>query len=365
VRIVLAGGGTAGHVFPAIAIADALRTRGHEICFVGSADGQEAILVPAAGYRFVPVRAISAQTRLSLRSLKAIVLALRGARAVRPLVRGADAVVGVGGFASAPAVLAARRTRTPLVLVDQNSVPGAVNRIAARWARVVATTFASAEVRLPRGVRVERTGNPIRSAIASVAEDRGRLAAQARGVFDLAPNRRTLLVVGGSLGALHLDQVVASALPLLAERADLQLLVATGPAHLDVVAGAIDTSAALRVRAMPFIDRMDLALAVADLAVSRAGASVAELAACALPAILVPYPHATGHHQDGNAAEVETAGAAVVLPDDELSPERLAACILELMDDDVRRATMAKAARDWARPDAAARIAGLVEEAAR
>jgi UDP-N-acetylglucosamine--N-acetylmuramyl-(pentapeptide) pyrophosphoryl-undecaprenol N-acetylglucosamine transferase len=364
VNVVIAGGGTAGHVFGALAVADALRQRGAEVTFVGARDGQEAELVPAAGYPFVPLRAISSQTRLSLRSVKAVALAIREARAVRPIVRGADVVLGCGGFASAPAVLAARWVPRPLVLIDQNSVPGAVNRIAARWARVVATTFDATAARLPGGPRVERTGNPIRAQIAAVPSHREQLADEARDEFGLERDRTTVLVVGGSLGALRLDTTIAEALPILGERADLQLVVSTGRGHEDVVERAIDLGAPIRVRVVPFIDRMDRALAVADLAVSRAGASVAELAACGLPAILVPYPFATENHQEANAREVVAAGAATMILERDLSPSRLASCILELMQDEPRRARMAAAALAWARPDAAQRVATIVTELA-
>jgi UDP-N-acetylglucosamine--N-acetylmuramyl-(pentapeptide) pyrophosphoryl-undecaprenol N-acetylglucosamine transferase len=363
-KVVIAGGGTAGHVFPALAVAEALRSRGADVTFVGSRDGQEATLVPAAGYPFVPIRALSAQTRLSLRSVKALMRALREARALRPIVRSADVVVGCGGFASAPAVLAARWVRRPVVLIDQNSVPGAVNRIAARGARVVATTFDATAARLPRGPRVERTGNPIRAQIAAVPSRREQLAEQARGAFGLARERRTVLVVGGSLGALRLDRTIAEALPILRDRADLQLLVGTGSGHEEVLTRAIDADAPLLVRAVPFIDRMDRALAVADLAVSRSGAGVAELAACGLPSILVPYPFATENHQEANAREVVAAGAATMILERDLSPSVLASCILDLMDDASRRATMAASALAWARPDAAERVAAIVEEVA-
>ena len=364
-KVVLAGGGTAGHVFPAIAVAEELRSRGAEIVFVGAEDGQEAGLVPAAGFPFVAVRAVPAQTRLSPRSAWALILALRAASAVRSLVAGADVVVGIGGFASAPGVLAARRTRRPLVLIDQNSVPGVVNRVAARWARVVATTFEATAARLPKAARVERTGNPIRPAIVAVGSHRGALTTEARVAFGLEPDRRTVLVTGGSQGALHLDRAVAGALPILRDRGDLQLLVSTGPAHLVTVTDAVDPHARLLVRAWPFIERMDLALAVADLAIARAGASVAELTACGVPSVLVPYPYATEHHQEANARELERAGAATIVRDADLTPEVVAACILELMNDAPRRERMAAAGLAWARPDAAARIADLVEEAAR
>jgi UDP-N-acetylglucosamine--N-acetylmuramyl-(pentapeptide) pyrophosphoryl-undecaprenol N-acetylglucosamine transferase len=362
---VVTGGGTAGHVFPALAVAQELRGgHGASVTFVGSTGGQEARLVPAEGFPFIGLRVASAQTRLSASSLRALALAFRGSRACRDTVRDADVVVSIGGFASAPAVFAARRVRTPLILMEPNSVPGAVNRIAARWARVVCTTFAATRARLPAAVQVERTGNPVRPEIVSVPAERERLRVEARAAFDLEPGRTTVLVVGGSQGALRLDQVVAATLPALAARADLQLLVSTGPAHLDVVAEAIDPAAALIVRAVPFIDRMDRALAIADLVVSRAGASVAELAVCGLPAILVPYPHATEHHQDANAREVRDAGAARLLPEERLSPSTLREGILDLVDDPGTRDRMSVAARGWARPDAAARIATLAVEAA-
>jgi UDP-N-acetylglucosamine--N-acetylmuramyl-(pentapeptide) pyrophosphoryl-undecaprenol N-acetylglucosamine transferase len=362
---VVAGGGTAGHVFPALAVAEALRDgHGASVVFLGGTDGQEATLVPDAGFPFIGLRVAPAQTRVSLATARALTLAVRGARACRPTVARADVVVSIGGFASAPAALAARRTRRPLVLMEPNSVPGLVNRIAARWAAVVATSFASTEERLPAGVRVERTGNPIRDAIADVPAHRARLRSEAIEAFDLRPDRTTVLVVGGSQGARHLDEAIAGALPLLRDRDDLQLLVSTGPAHLPVVGDAVDPSAAVIVRPVPFIDRMDRALAVAGLAVSRAGGSVAELAACGLPAILVPYPHATENHQEFNAEEVAAAGAARVLRDADLSPSALAAGILALVDDDAALAAMAAAASAWARPDAATRIAALVAEVA-
>jgi UDP-N-acetylglucosamine--N-acetylmuramyl-(pentapeptide) pyrophosphoryl-undecaprenol N-acetylglucosamine transferase len=363
VNVVVAGGGTAGHVFPAVAVAGELRDRGADVTFVGAADGQEAELVPAAGYPFVPVHAISAQTRMSLRSAKAVALAVRASRAVRPLVARADVVIGIGGFASAPGALAARSTGRPLVLIEQNSVPGAVNRIAARWAGAVATTFEATARQLPRGPRIERTGNPIRREIAEIPARRAEFRRAAEDAFSLDAERRTVLVVGGSQGALHLDEVVAEALPLLEARDDLQLLVSTGRGHEAVVAGAA-AAARIPVRVVPFIERMELALAVADLAVSRSGASVAELAAAGLPAILVPYPHATENHQESNAREVMHAGAATILLDAELTAERLASGILALMDDHGRRRAMGSAARAWARPDAAERIADLVVEIA-
>jgi UDP-N-acetylglucosamine--N-acetylmuramyl-(pentapeptide) pyrophosphoryl-undecaprenol N-acetylglucosamine transferase len=364
-NVIMAGGGTAGHVFPALAAADALRDR-HDasVTFIGARDGQEAHLVPAAGYPFTGIHVSPAQSRFSLSTLRAIRLALREARACRPAVGASDVVVSIGGYASAPAALAARRTRRPLVLIEPNSVPGIVNRIAARWAAAAAVAFETTASRLPHTLRIERTGNPIRSEIAAVIGDRAHLANEARAVFDLRKDRATILVVGGSQGARHIDEAVAGALTALRDRADVQLLVSAGPAQTEIVTQAIDPTAALLVRVVPFIERMDLALALADIAVSRSGGSVAELAACGIPAILVPYPHATENHQEANAREVVAAGAATMILDADLSSSELARCMLELMDDDDQRGRMAAAARAWARPDAADRIAALVVEIA-
>lgn len=364
-NVVVTGGGTAGHVFPALATAVALRDdHGAEVTFIGGVDGQEARLVPAAGFPFLGLEVAPAQSRLSRSSIHAVRLAMRGARACRGTVAAADVVVSVGGFASAPAALAARRTRRPLLLIVPDAVPGLVNRIAARWADAAATTFAGAAARLPSTLRVERTGNPIRAEIAAVPAHRERLRVEARAAFDLEPDRRTVLVVGGSQGARHLDEAVADALPLLRDRADLQLLVATGRAHVEIVAGAVDPDARLRVRPVGFVDRMDLALAIADLAVARAGASYAELAACGLPAIVVPYPYATENHQEANARELVEAGCARMVLDADLTGSALASGILDLMGEGATLEAMRAAAAAWARPDAAARIARLALEVA-
>jgi UDP-N-acetylglucosamine--N-acetylmuramyl-(pentapeptide) pyrophosphoryl-undecaprenol N-acetylglucosamine transferase len=363
---VLTGGGTAGHVFPALATAEALRDEhGASVIFIGADDGQEATLVPAAGFPFIGLRVASAQARISLATGRAIVLALRGSNACRATVARADVVVSIGGFASAPAALAARRTRRPLVVIEPNSVPGVVNRIAARWAELVATTFETTASHLPSTIRVERTGNPIRPEIVAVTGHRDRLCVEARQAFRLREGRTTVLVVGGSQGARHLDEVVAETFEPLRGRGDLQMLVSTGPDHLALVEEAVDADAELLVRAVSFIERMDLALAIADVVVSRAGASVAELAACSLPAILVPYPHATENHQEANARELVAVGGARMLRDPDLSPSTLAAGILELVDDQETRSAMAAAASAWARPHAAARIAQLAVEVAR
>jgi UDP-N-acetylglucosamine--N-acetylmuramyl-(pentapeptide) pyrophosphoryl-undecaprenol N-acetylglucosamine transferase len=365
VKVLIAGGGTGGHVVPAMALAAACRDAGDDVTVSGASGGPEADAAEAAGVGFVGVDVISAQTRRSWRTVVAAAKILRAAWRIRGTVGAVDVVVSVGGYASAPAAIAARLRHRPLVVVEPNAVPGLVNRLTARWAAAAATMFDATAVRLPSGLRVDRTGTPLRGSVAAVAAGAGPSREDAAHRFGLAPARRTVLVVGGSQGARSIDRAVAAALPALAARADLQLLVSTGPDHLAIVAEAVDPAAPLRVVAVPFIEAMDAAYALADLAVARSGGSVAELAACGVPAILVPYPHATEDHQRANADELRRLGAARVIDDTDLTGNALADAILDLVDDTTARSAMAMAMRAWARPGATAAIVALAHEVAR
>lgn len=365
-RVVIAGGGTAGHVTPSIAVANRLRAGGASVDFVGSPAGPEATLVPAAGFEFHGVRAVPFRRELSLRSASAPFVALRSVAAARPIVREASVVLGMGGYASIAPVLAARSLRVPIVVHEQNAVPGLANRLLARTVQAMALTFASSRARLPASLRTEITGLPLRDEVRSVPSDRVALAEEGRVRFDLAPGRTTVLVTGGSQGALHLDRTIAGAISALSGRADLQLLVLTGTGKETVVTDATPAEMDLVVRTVPTLDRMELALAVADVAVARAGANtIHELAVCGIPAILVPYPHATDDHQLANARELEVAGAAQILLDRDLDADDLAGRIERLVDDADRRSAMAAAASAWATPDADERVAALVRSVAR
>jgi UDP-N-acetylglucosamine--N-acetylmuramyl-(pentapeptide) pyrophosphoryl-undecaprenol N-acetylglucosamine transferase len=366
-RVVVGTGGTAGHVFPALATAERLRDRlGAEVVFVGRTDGQESHLVPAAGFPLVTVEALPFRRTLSLTTLRAPVAALRAARRCRAVVRGTDVVVGMGGYVSVPVSLAARREQVPLLLHEQNAVAGLANRVAARWARLVALSFVDAGRRLPRRVRTAVTGNPVRDSIVRVAEDRAALAAEAAGVLGLEPGRRTVVIFGGSQGALRLNRAGLGLCRILGGRSDLQVLLLTGPLHHDAVRAELPSTEGLLVRTVPFLDRMELAYAVADLAMARAGATtVAELAVSGVPAILVPYPYATGRHQDANARAVERAGGAVVLLDDAATGGTVAERVVSLVDDRGRLLRMGRATRRFGRPDAADALADLAGSLAR
>ena len=365
-RVVVGTGGTAGHIFPALAVAEHLRSaHGADVGFVGRAEGQEAAMVPAAGFPLEVIQALPFQRTFSLHTIRAPFVALHAARQAQAILRGADVVLGMGGYVSVPVSLAARRERIPLVLHEQNAVPGLANRMASRWALVVALAFADAADRLPRGASTSVTGNPVRSSILRVLDDRPALAAEARSTLGLQEGRRTIVVLGGSQGALRLNRAVVDAAPRLADRDDLQILLLSGRRDHADVARRLPRSGGLLVRSVAFLERMELAYAVADLAIARAGAmTIAELTACGIPSVLVPYPYATGRHQDANARAVERAGGAVVLLDDHTDGGSVTAHIERLVGAPDRLLTMARGARSFGRPDASAALASLILGAA-
>lgn len=360
-KVLIAGGGTAGHVFPALATAAELRSDGHDVRFAGTAAGQENLLVREAGFPFVAVEARPLVRKVSVRAVTAPFAAVRSVKTCRPLVEAADVVVGMGGYVSVPVALAALRSRRPLVLHEQNAVPGLANRTFARPARLVALAFAEARRALPRRTRTLVTGNPVRPQILAVPAERDRLAKEALEELDLEPGRRTVVVFGGSQGALHINRAIAAALPAM-EADDLQVLLLTGPAHIDTVRSSLP-DAGPPVRVAGFLERMELAYAVADVVIARAGATtIAEVAVCGLPSLLIPYPYATGRHQEANARALERAGGATVVLDDELDGGVLRERIAWLLDDD-RRHQMGERASAWSRPNAARALADAVIEA--
>jgi len=359
-KVLVAGGGTAGHVFPAIALAHELASMGHDVRFAGTAGGQEGRLVAEAGFELVTVEARPLERRVSVKAVTAPIAAVRSVKAVRPLVEAVDVVVGMGGYVSVPVVLASLRSRRPVVLHEQNAVPGLANRTFARPARMVALAFAEARRALPRRARSVLTGNPVRADILAVATDRERLAKEARAELELDDAKRTIVVFGGSQGALHVNRSFAEAIRVL-HRSDLQVLLLTGAAHVDSVRAALPATGPVTVRVKGYLERMELAYAVADAVVARAGATtIAEIGVSGLPSLLIPYPYATGRHQEANARALQRAGAATMLLDDELDGRVLADRIGWLLSDDERLRSMGERARAWSKPDAANALARTV-----
>jgi UDP-N-acetylglucosamine--N-acetylmuramyl-(pentapeptide) pyrophosphoryl-undecaprenol N-acetylglucosamine transferase len=364
-RILLTGGGTGGHVTPALATAHALRRLRPdvEVEFAGTADKLEATMVPADGWPFHVVAARPLRRQLTPANLAVPFVVAQAASQARRLIRerGVVAACTFGGYTSGPLALGARLAGVPLVLHEQNAVPGLANRIAARWARTVAVSVPGVEGAFPHPDRVVFTGNPVRADLAEA--DLAALRGEAAAAFDLDPDRPTLLVFGGSLGARRInDAVVGAAAHLPAE---VQVLHAAGKGDADRVAAAWTAAGDRPVRCVPFLERMDLAYALADLVLCRSGAStIAELTACGLPSVLVPYPHAAADEQTANARALTDAGGAVLVPDAELDADRLVAVAAPILADPERRRTMGEAARGQGRPEAADAVARAILTAA-
>lgn len=356
--VVLAGGGTAGHVNPLLATADALRGRVPDVVVsvLGTAEGLEARLVPERGYQLVTVPKVPFPRRPDARALRFPRALGRAVGAASAAVReiDADVVVGFGGYVATPAYLAARRAGVPIVIHEQNARPGLANRLGARLTPHVATTFPSTELAHSRCL-----GLPLRAEIRDL--DREAARGEALAHFGLDADRPTLLVAGGSLGAQRLNEAFAGAAEdLLA--AGVQVLHLTG-AGKDVEVPAAAAGAA-RYVALPYTDRMELAYAVADLAVCRAGAgAVCELAAVGVPAVYVPLPIGNGE-QRLNAADVVAAGGGRLVEDAEVTPGWVRGDVIPLVSAPTTLATMAAAAAAQGRRDADERLVDLVLEAA-
>lgn len=370
-RVLIAGGGTGGHVFPSLAVAAVLGDAGVDVEFVGTAHGAESRLVPEAGWTLHQVEAAPLARKLSATTLRLPLTLLRATRRVAELIRErrVDAACVFGGYVSVPLALAAGRTRTPLVVHEQNAVPGLANRLAAQWAEAIAVSVPGSGARFRDPDRVAFTGNPVRSGLGDVSLDDVRPAALAS--FDLDADRRTLLVFGGSQGARKINDAVVGSLGMWTTPRRLQILHAAGRRDHERVREAWDAALddhvgeAPLVRCHEFIAAMETAYAAADVVVCRAGAStVAELTVLGLPSVLVPYPHATGDHQTANARALADAGAARLLPDSWLAPRSLVGMSEPWLTDDAARTEAAGAAKALGRPDAAERVARLVLRAA-
>lgn len=356
----ISGGGTGGHVFPAIAIADAIREAvpGAKVQFVGAKGKLEMEKVPGAGYAIEGLWISGIHRQKMLRNLlfpvklvSSLVKSWQLARRFRP-----DVAVGVGGYASGPLLAVTTGMGIPALLQEQNSFPGITNKLLAKRADKICVAYDQMERYFP-AAKLVFTGNPVRTAFLTKAIDRE----EAYRHFGLDPARKTIFLFGGSLGAQALNEAITAQIGQIKKRHDVQLLWQVGKIYFDRYQN-MDKVQEPNVHLLAFVDRMDMAYAVADLVVCRAGAlTISELALLGKPALLVPSPNVAEDHQTKNARSLVDKGAAVMLSDAE-AKERLTGEALSLLEQTDKRANMAQAIKTLARPDAAGQIAREVLE---
>ncbi len=354
--LMIAGGGTGGHIYPAIAIAREYLSQdpARRVVFVGTEKGLEKTIVPKAGFplEFIEVGGLKGKGGLDLvrnlaRLPSGFIQAWKIVSRHKPNV-----VLGVGGYSSGPVLAAAALRRIPTIIHEQNAYPGLTNRLLARLVRAVAVAFAEALPRLRRSDGVV-TGNPVRVEFFELDGPRA----------DRVDGRRRLLISGGSQGSRVLNDAMTGALLFLGRVKDrIDIVHQTGPNELEKVAAAYKASAFDGARVVPYLDPIANEIAAADLVVCRAGAmTIGELAAIGRAAILVPFAAATNNHQELNARVVESAGGAIVITEGELTPERLGRSIAEVINDPDRSTRMGRAAKTQAAPEATRKIVDLIQ----
>ena len=351
-HILMAGGGTGGHVYPAIAIADAVTALRPDarVVFAGTEDRLEARAVPQAGYALHPITAQGVQRSLSVKNLMTPIRVAQGLLQSWRLVGAIepDVAVGTGGYVSGPVLLAAWLRGRPLLIQEQNAYAGVTNRLLARLAQRIHLAFPEAKGWVP-AARATVSGNPTRRALREADPN------EARSALRLPADGRVLLVMGGSLGSAALNEAVETNLEALLAEEDVYVVWQTGTRYHEAIAERVGDHPQLRL--VEYIDRMDRAYAAADLVVCRAGAlTCSELMVTGTPAVLVPSPNVVADHQTKNARSMERTGAARLLPEPELL-DRFVDEVQDLLADPDARAEMTAAAEEMARPEAAEAIA--------
>lgn len=362
-NIVVSGGGTAGHINPALALAEELIARGHTVRFAGTPDGIEARLAPQAGLEFVPFEAAGFNRNHPQTIFHALRLIARSTKKAQQWFADIkpDAVVCFGGYVCIPVGRAAAKGSIPLVVHEQNSVMGLANKYLAKSAAQVALTYAAAASALPDTCKPIITGNPVRRSICETTHSEGRS-------YTNIPNDAVMLTVfGGSLGARHINTAVVACKQALLAQDNVYVYHITGPKEKDTVEEALALTADERARwrVVGYEDRMGAVLAASDCVLSRAGAtSLAEISALRLPALLVPFPYATADHQTQNARAFVEAGAAFTIDDASVETPAFSKLLIELVSSQETRRSMSHAAAQFETRDAAAKLADVVIDAA-
>jgi len=357
-KIIVSGGGTGGHIFPAIAIANAIKEKypDTEILFVGALGKMEMEKVPAAGYRIIGLPIMGLQRRLTLQNLKFPFKLLASLSKAKKIIKEfkPDVVVGVGGYASGPLLKAATKKGIPALVQEQNSYPGITNKLLANKVQKLCVAYDNMDRFFPKE-KILLTGNPVRQDIKNLE------AKRIRGMehFGLDPNKKTVLVVGGSLGARTINQSIEAGIEEIAKN-NIQLVWQTGKLFVEEAAKAVKGLENKGIKTMPFISKMDYAYAIADVVVSRAGAmSVSELSIAAKPTIFVPFPYAAEDHQTKNAMALVNQNAALLVAD-AVASTTLIPTLMDLVKDEELQQKMTNNVAKLAFTDAANIIADEV-----
>jgi UDP-N-acetylglucosamine--N-acetylmuramyl-(pentapeptide) pyrophosphoryl-undecaprenol N-acetylglucosamine transferase len=365
-KAIITGGGTGGHIYPALTVASALIARGWDILYLGSTQGLESRLIPEEGIDYISVEVSALPRKISPAILSSLYSNTRGFFQARRLIGKyrPDLVLGTGGFVTGPVVLAASLLKIPTVIHEQNVYPGLTNRLLSYRVNRIALNFAAADSYFSRKVRhkLRVTGNPVRDVILTTTLKEGLEK------LGLKNGRKNLLVFGGSQGSRTINRAMEEILKRMSEFSSLQVIHITGQEHYNNFlkkAGelGIDLDKETNYLVIPYLTGMEFAYAVADLIVSRAGATgIAEITVRGIPAILIPYPYATGNHQKYNAVNLAECGAAVMIEDRNLTGELLLKTVADLIKDDQRLEKMKRNSRQLGQPDAEARLISLIEE---
>jgi UDP-N-acetylglucosamine--N-acetylmuramyl-(pentapeptide) pyrophosphoryl-undecaprenol N-acetylglucosamine transferase len=364
-RIIVTGGGTGGHIYPALAIARGLLAKDPDtrILYVGTHEGMEARIVPDSGLDFAGVSGKGLPRKLGGELFRVAGKSLRALWETKKILKRfhPDLVIGTGGYVSGPVVLTAALFGFPTLLHEQNAFPGITNRILALFVRRVMVTFPESIEHFGAKKKVIEVGLPVRAEIGKISRTEGSRH------FDLRPEKKTILVTGGSRGALTLNKAMVTVLKNLSVRPEIQLIWATGKeTYPETIKGLESENIAWerpRWKVFKYLEDIPQALACADLCIGRAGAaSLAEIAVAGKAGILIPYPYAAANHQEHNARSFVRAGAARLILDQELDGEKLWKLIDELLSDDSLLEKMSAAARNLAKPEALSKIVDLCRE---
>ncbi len=357
-KVAIAGGGTGGHIFPAVAVIECLKASGHDVdvVLIGTRKGLESKLAPRMGYKSHFILATAVPHRFGIRTIAALFVAFVGflqsllvLLSVRPQV-----VLATGGYASAPCILAARVVGTPVVMIEPNIIPGRTTTLLARYVDEIALGFSEAVRHFRKGTNLRVTGIPIRL---SLMQHRRQEAIERLGLHQA---KKTVFIFGGSRGASSINQAFVAAIGYFEQRDDIQFIIQTGVSDFEHVRRCLKDSR-IPVRVEAFIDDIGLTYAASDLVVCRAGAgTIAEITAFGLPAILIPYPYAIAGHQQANAEMMAKHGAAIIIPDSKLTGRTLADAIIALLNDPHGLEQMAEQARHLGKPEAAREVAAGV-----